>query len=68
MLYEYRCSISNIAIKYDHYFPYTYQMYFVCYLYNKEKYASHMSDFLDECDRYPTALNLYIKEQIERAE
>lgn len=43
-------------------------MYFVCYLYNKEKYTSHMSDFLDECDRYPTALNLYIKEQIERAE
>ena len=58
----------SIINKYDHYFPYSYQMYFVCYLYNKEKYTSHMSDFLVECDRYPTALNLYIKEQIERAE
>ena len=40
-------------------------MYFVCYLYDKEKYASEIADFLEECDRCPTALNLYIKEQIK---
>ncbi len=54
----------SIIEKYEHYLLYTNQMYFVCYLHSKEKYADKMEYFLAECDRYPTALNLYIKEII----
>lgn len=54
----------KIIENFSDYGPASNQMYFVCYLYDKEKYASEIADFLEECERCPTALNLYIKEQM----
>ena len=51
--------------KFKRYYIPTAKLYFVCYLHCKEKYADKMDAFLTECDRCPTALNLYIKDMIE---
>lgn len=57
----------SIIFKYECYFPHTEQMFFVCYLHNADNYSRIIDSFYTECDRCPTALNLYIKNMIEQA-